>query len=204
MLSSEKGKSNRFSSILISSGVVLIGVGVLIFAATFYPVAREEIKYTVSPKKINKEIIPVDPDFGIVIPKIEANAKIVANVDPYNEKEYQWALTKGVAQAKGTATPGHVGNVFLFAHSSDNWYNANRYNAVFYLLTKLEKGDKIYLYYKGQKYTYEVYDKKFADPKNVQYLKPFGAETTVTLMTCWPPGTTLQRLLIFGKIALDK
>jgi hypothetical protein len=39
----------------------------------------------------------------------------------------------GVAHAKGTVFP-HKGNIYLFAHSTDNWWNVGRYNAVFYLL----------------------------------------------------------------------
>ena len=181
-------------------GTILFLYGLSIFFLTFYRVLWQEVKYTVTPKK--QVIVPVDKEFGIVIPKILANAKVVDKVDPYNSKEYQWALTKGVAHAAGTAYPGHVGNTFIFAHSSTDWYIANRYNSVFYLLHKLEKGDEIDLYYQGQKYTYEVSDKRLAGAKDVQYLSNNSKDNTsvLTLMTCWPPGTTLKRLIIQAKI----
>ncbi len=57
---------------------------------------------------------PVDPDFSIVIPKIAANAKILANIDASNENIYLDALNKGVAHALGTAFPGESGHIFLF------------------------------------------------------------------------------------------
>ncbi len=199
MPSKKPAKTNNF---FIVAGLVLFLSGLSIFLLTFFPVIKEEAKYSLKPLTAAKKITPVDTDFGIVIPKILANAKVVANVDPYNSKEYQWALTKGVAHAKGTAFPGFGGNSFIFAHSSGNWYDANRYNSVFYLLHKLEKDDEIDVYYANKKYVYKVTAKKFVDPKNVSFLNPASSpDSTLTLMTCWPPGTTLKRLIIQAKIS---
>jgi len=160
-----------------------------------------------STNSTNSRLIqPINTDFGIVIPKILANAKVVDNVDPYNSQAYQIALTRGVAHAQGTAYPGHAGNIFIFAHSSSNWFTANRYNSVFYLIDKLEKGDEVDLYYKSKKYVYRVFEKKIVEASAVSYLtgrlKPTPTEDTsiLTLMTCWPPGTTLKRLIIQAKI----
>src|SRR5690606_7249057 len=44
-------------------------------------------------------LVPQDPDFSIVIPKIAANANVIQNVDPANEPEYLDALQHGVAHA---------------------------------------------------------------------------------------------------------
>src|SRR5258708_36774084 len=67
----------------------------------------------------------------ITIPKVHAQAPIIANVDPWNESVYRFALEKGVAQAKGTALPGQKGMVFLFAHSSGPPWKQTHYNTVF-------------------------------------------------------------------------
>jgi len=40
-------------------------------------------------------------------------------------------LQKGIAHAQGSVFPGMQGNIYLFAHSTDNWWNVGRYNAVF-------------------------------------------------------------------------
>ncbi len=190
------------TNILFNIGLVIFSSGLLLFFLTFYRVIWQEARYTVTPIFKPKTIKPVDKEFGIVIPKIGANAKIIENVDPFNSKEYQWALTKGVAHASGSAFPGHVGNTFLFAHSSVDWYIANQYNSVFYLLHKLEKGDKIEAYYKKSKYVYEVTEKKFVEASDVSYLYKGNKDTsTLTLMTCWPPGTTYKRLIVQAKIS---
>jgi len=197
-------RHSNLSSVLVFIGFILIGLSLVIFILTFYPVMTVELKYQLQRPDKNtakKVIVPVDKEFGIVIPKIEANAKVVPNVSPFNEKEYQWQLTKGVVQAKGTAFPGQWGNVFIFAHSAGNFYDANRYNAIFFLLTKMEKGDDIYLFYKSHKFIYKVTDKKIVEASAVQYLAGDSRKKTVTLMTCWPAGTTLKRLLIVGELA---
>lgn len=203
----------RFSSALVAAGLLLIFISLVIFIFSFYPVIFAEVKYRIYkirggavvvsggevPPSGQNVIRPVDEDFGIVIPKIGANAKIIEGVDPYDSKVYQRALTRGVAHAKGTVLPGNIGNIFLFSHSSVNFYEANRYNSVFYLINKLEKDDEIYLFYNKQKYKYKVVEKKTVGASDVSYLEGSGSDKTLTLMTCTPPGTTLKRLLVIAK-----
>jgi sortase A len=193
----------------LGGALILAGVAILVF--TFWPVAKEEvkysyqqtfnIKYSVDPQPGSKEkkISPPNTDFSIVIPKIGAVAPIVDNVDPIDPKNYLAALKKGVAHAAGTAYPGHFGNTYLFAHSTDTFYNVNRYNAVFYLIGKLEKGDEIDIWYQGQRIKYEVTDKKVVEANEVAYLGNQGEWNTLTLQTCYPPGTTLRRLVVVAK-----
>ncbi len=148
-------------------------------------------------------IVPVSTDFGIVIPKIDANAKVIANVDPSDEQAYTAALAQGVAQAKGTAFPGQKGNIYLFSHSTDAPWNVVRYNAIFYLLDKLEPGDEIIMFYKGRRYDYTVFDKRIVDPADTEYLTNSYDESVLTLQTCDPPGTLLHRLIVRAKLASD-
>lgn len=143
-------------------------------------------------------LAPQDPDFSIIIPKIGANSRIIPNVDASNETEYLAALKKGVAQVAGTAFPGEGGHIFLFAHSTDYFWNVSAYNAIFYLLYKLQKNDEVDLFYKGQRYVYRVIGSQVVDPSEVQYLTRKTNREFLTLQTCWPPGTTLKRLLIFA------
>jgi len=143
-------------------------------------------------------ISPQDPFFSIVIPKIGANSKILPAIDAGNDKAYLEALNKGVAHAAGTAFPGEAGHIFLFAHSTDYFWNVGAYNAIFYLLYKLEKNDEVNLFYKGQRYVYRVIGSEVVDPNQVQYLTRKTNREFLTLQTCWPLGTTLKRLLVFA------
>ena len=192
----------KLPQILIGIGVFLIISSLLLFVYIFAPIANVEINYILNkPKLTISNTNPVDKDFGIVIPKIGANSKIVADVNPYDSNIYQLALTKGIAQAKGSAKPNETGNMFLFSHSSANLLEAAKYNSVFYLLSKLEKNDEVYVYYKNVKYKYVVAEKKLVDAKDISYLNPKSNIKELTLMTCWPAGTTYKRLLVIAKFS---
>jgi len=205
-------------------GNILIVFSVIIVVKTLYQPLVQEIKFF-SDKENNKKYVvvdsekkdkvnfletfdnasnveilqPEDPYFSIIIPKIGANSKVIPNVDPSDENVYLSALEKGVAHAQGTAFPGEGGHVFLFAHSTDYFWNVNDYNAVFYLLYKLEFNDEIDLFYKNQRIVYRVLDKKVVDPSEVEYLTKKTDGEFLTLQTCWPLGTTLKRLMVFAE-----
>lgn len=195
-----KNKVKFLPKILIALGLLFIIFSVLLFTWIFFPVAKVEINYSLNkPKQTIAQLIPIDPNFDIIIPKIGANARIIPQVDPYNSNIYQVALTKGVAQAKGTAFPNQTGNMFLFSHSSANIIEATRFNSVFYLLSKLKKNDEIYIYYKKSRIKYIVSDIKIVDPSNVSYLNSKSNTKQLTLMTCWPAGTDYKRLIVIAK-----
>jgi sortase A len=184
-------------------GLILIIGGLLLVGLIYSPVIREEVNYRITsvkaPFQKNKEIIPVDKEFGLVIPKIDVNVKVFPNVDATKPQEYLPILAKGVAQAKGSLLPGQEGNVFIFAHSTNTPLNASRYNAVFYLLNKMEKDDEIFVYYQQQKHSYKVLEKKIISPEKLNdFLKTLKGKT-LTLQTCYPPGTTINRLLVTAK-----
>jgi len=131
----------------------------------------------------------------LVIPKIEVSAPIAWNVDDslLNQK-----LLEGVAHYKGTALPGESGNVFITGHSSYYSWVRSDYKDVFALLDKLNVGDKIYLQYNQKTFTYEVSSSKVVSPDKMEVLNS-NIDYTLTLMTCVPIGTNLNRLIVVGK-----
>mgnify|MGYP001619332545 CR=1 FL=1 len=145
-------------------------------------------------------LIPIDTEFSILIPKIGATARIIANVDPSDENAFLPALLQGVAHAQGSVFPGLSGNIYLFAHSADNFWDVGRYNAIFYLLKDLEEGDEIVIFYQGQRHNYFVTDSRIVDPEDVSFITQAqtGNEQLI-LQTCWPPGTAFKRLLVFAR-----
>ncbi len=145
-------------------------------------------------------IIPVSTEFGIVIEKINANAKVIPNVNPADERQYVAALQEGVAEALGSTPPGQPGNLYLFSHSVDAPWNIVRFNAIFYLLRELEVGDKVIVFYKNKRYDYIVFDKAIASPSDVSFLTNRYSSPVLTLQTCDPPGTLLNRLIVRAKL----
>ncbi len=151
-------------------------------------------------KTSENNIIPVSTEFGIVIEKINANAKVIADVNPGNEKQYISALQQGVAEALGSTPPGEPGNLYLFSHSTDAPWNIIRFNAIFYLLKELETGDKVIIFYKDKRYDYIVFDKQITSPADISYLTNRYDQPVLTLQTCDPPGTLLNRLIVRAKL----
>lgn len=147
-----------------------------------------------------QELVPPDEDFSVVIPKIGASAKVFPNVDPGNEEEFLPKLSEGVAHAQGTVFPGLAGNIYLFAHSTDNFWNAGRYNAIFYLLKDLKEGDEIAVFFQGERYNYYVTQTRVVDADEVSFITQANTgNEQLILQTCWPPGTTWKRLLVFAR-----
>jgi len=147
-----------------------------------------------------QELVAPDPAFSIVIPKIGASSKVFPNVDPSDENSFLPTLMKGVAHAQGTVFPGMPGNIYLFAHSTDNFWDVGRYNAIFYLLKDLKPGDEIVVFYQGQRHNYFVTQTKTVDPSDVSLIRNAqSGDEQLILQTCWPPGTTWKRLLVFAR-----
>jgi len=197
------------SAILISSGLIILLV-------VFGPLIKQEVifqynkligtSYYIYNNKQDHDnylkerggITPESTDFGIIIPKINANAQIFPNIDPFSEREFLPILKKGIAHAKNTSFPGQGGNIFLFAHSANSLLEVQQYNAVFYLIQKLDQNDQIVIFYKEKPYYYYVFEKGIVPSEAIKYLEGEDEEI-LTLSTCWPPGTTLKRLLVKAK-----
>ena len=104
-----------------------------------------------------------------MIPKIAATARVWPNVDPLDRKDFLPKLQNGVAHAKGSVFPGMEGNVYLFAHSTDN-FGMWGGNAVFYLLKDLTPRDDVAVYFENTRYNYKVERTVIKDPSDVDLL----------------------------------
>ncbi|KKU63721.1 hypothetical protein A2972_02835 [Candidatus Amesbacteria bacterium RIFCSPLOWO2_01_FULL_47_33] len=140
-----------------------------------------------------------DENYSINIPKILAVSKVIPNVDAGNTQAYMEALRNGVAEASGLAHPGEVGTTYLFAHSVGSRVDFARYNAVFYLLHKLESGDQVEVVYQKRMYKYVVEETEILPPSDLKFLVPQKEREILVLQTCYPPGTTWKRLVVVAK-----
>jgi sortase A len=212
---SEESKKKNKVGYLRYLGILLLLSGLSVIIFTFSPIISAYIKYYFAPEtpqqiklqpveentepqeeEKDDEIVFLNNEFGLYIPKIGANAKVVKNVDPYDEDEYTNALYTGVAHANVSSTPDRTGNVFLFAHSAVNFYERRKYNVYFYLLGELEKNDAIYVSYEGDIYNYKVLETKKVEPTEVKYLGTYLDRDTLTIMTCWPAGMNYKRMIV--------
>ncbi|HSE29571.1 MAG TPA: class D sortase [Candidatus Saccharimonadales bacterium] len=143
----------------------------------------------------------VDPaETRLSIPKISVDAPVVYGMGKVEDYYVQKALEDGVLHFGGSPTPGQPGNSVFVGHSSNQPWAPGDYKFVFMMLDKLEVGDKIFLTYKGTRYTYDVTEKKVVKPNDVSVLE--GSKTpTATFITCTPLGTNTNRLVIKAKLS---
>lgn len=172
--------------------IVLLVMGAIALGAkNYWP------KPSVSPSSPSPS--PLYEDFHLLIPSLDINAPVIADVDGADQAAYDKALENGVAQLKGSSKPGEGSNIFIFGHSSFYWYKPGNYKKIFATLEDIKIGDEIILWYSKKKYVYVVSETKVVDPEEVDVLKPTSKEQ-VSLMTCVPPGTTWHRLIVIGKL----
>lgn len=193
-------------------GLTLVAISLIGLLWLYIPVAYYQAKYFVRQSwfalidstgrfrhELGNPVWQAKGDYEIFIPKIDARAPVIPDVNANDEKAYFVALKRGVAAVSGLAVPGRRGTTYIFAHSTDNPLNFSRYNAVFYLLNKMEKGDRVELFYRGNYYHYRVDGVQILPAENVHFLTPQFQQELLVLQTCYPPGTTQKRLLVIAK-----
>lgn len=203
--------------LIIFLSIVLIFIFVKWLLTTLMPVLLVEIKYQYKSllqnvfhvSDLRALIIPdfrfldlrgrsLYKDYGINIPAIFVDEPVIFNVDPNDKVAYKTALKNGIAHASSTAFPDNPGIGYYFAHSSsDNL--VVQYNAVFYLLGKLKSGDDIYVWHEGKQFRYLVTETRVTEADDVSFLDQEYEKETIVLQTCWPPGTTQKRFLVFAE-----
>jgi LPXTG-site transpeptidase (sortase) family protein len=212
-----KRKLFSLSNVLILTGILflLLSFGPLVFSEIWYFIKQiRNQEYSLSAKNTKKEsvfgkllstspirIVPVNKDFSIVIEKIDVNAPIVPNVSVTDENSYKQALRNGVASAISSDFPTTApSNVYLFAHASLNFWELGKYATTFNLLRKLNYKDRIHVFYKQRDFVYEVANKEVVKGWDMTPLTRAVIEPLLTLQTCDPPGTTLNRFIVTAKL----
>ncbi len=144
----------------------------------------------------NLELKNASRESILKIPKIAIEAPVIWDVEESNILDQ---LKSGVVHYQGTAHPGEDGNIFIVGHSSNYFWVNSDYNNIFSLLDKLSVGDRIEIQKDGKSYFYDVFGKKQIGPQDVEVLK--SPNQILTLMTCWPVGTSLNRLIVQANFA---
>jgi len=169
----------------------------------YYFGKKDKIEEVASKETPTNQQAPVyyEKQDSIVIPKLNIDVPLVYATWPDGadgatiEAAIQKQLDSGVAHLQGTAMPGEAGNMAVFGHSSNYAWSKGKYNYVFAILNKLAPGDEITLYQNHKKYVYQVTSSTLVGPKDVNVLLS-GDKPVLSLITCWPPGTTVKRMVV--------
>ncbi len=194
---------HHLQSLLFGLGVGTIVV--LIFLFGFFN-ERFIAPFITPSRTVSNTPIIIDPNNTavsnkpeVIIPKINVEIPVIYEQKSVDEESIQKALEDGVVHYSTTSSPGEVGNTVIFGHSSNNILNKGKYKFAFVLLHKLEIGDTFMLTKDGKRYVYKVYEKKVIPPTDVSVLGPTDKTATATLITCDPPGTSINRLVVIGE-----
>ncbi|OGD61059.1 hypothetical protein A3A71_02360 [Candidatus Berkelbacteria bacterium RIFCSPLOWO2_01_FULL_50_28] len=187
----------RAAKVVVVIGLVYFGFFLLINGPAFWLRAKYQVD-TVAPVAKVEPIVPVAKKYAptIVIDKIKLKAPVVYGA-PYSA--ILTSLQNGVAQYEGTALPNQRGNVVLLGHSSNFPWAKGKYNTIFALLDKLKPGDNITLYYGTERYRYTVRQVKVVAANDLSVLN-ITPRATVTLISCYPVGTTWKRIVVTGAL----
>jgi len=181
--------------------IALIVVLILAIAIAVYPFLPL-IKYYFSSKPENfgeagqnsitrseEEIALMSQGNLLIIPEIGVKVPIV-------EGEDESALDKGAWRMPETSTPEKGSNTVITGH---RWKFIPPNEKTFYLLDKLETGDKFTIYWESKKYEYKVVSISIVLPTELSVLNP-TADSVVTLITCTPLFSTAKRLIVVGEL----
>lgn len=129
----------------------------------------------------------------LYIPSIGAMGPIIEGTAPKT-------VDKGLWRRPATSEPGKGGNTVIVGHRFS--YNHGVVQP-FYHLDKVKIGDTIYVLWNGQKYTYNVTDKKVVNKSEISVEAPTSSEQ-LTLYTCTPVWNPIDRLVVIAKPAGGK
>ena len=136
----------------------------------------------------------------IIVPKINVQVPVDFEISSTDEKTVQTSLKEGVVHYPSTVRPGENGNGAYFGHSSQNILNSGKFKYAFILLHEMTTGDIFYITYQGKVYAYQVFAKEVVPPSQVGVINDTkGKQSTVTLITCDPPGISTNRLIVWGE-----
>ena len=132
-------------------------------------------------------------EYFITIPKLNiTKARVVVGGDD---------LTKSLIHYLPRSMPGEFGNVAIFGHSTlPQLYNVKDYKTIFTFLPSLREGDTILIEIGDLEYEYKIYSMFVVSPDKVSILEQQYDAAYLTLVTCVPPGTFLNRLVIKAKL----
>jgi len=187
-------------------GLAMGFVVVLIFLFGFFnevvlaPFIQPSRVSASTPIIVSDSTVAASDKTEIVVPKINLQIPVDYSQTTTSEAAIEDALDNGIVHYPTTVKPGELGNAAFFGHSSNNIFNKGKYKFAFVLLRTLVPGDTFYLTYESKVYVYKVISKTVVPPTQVSVLGPVeGQSATATLITCDPPGTSLNRLVIVGE-----
>jgi sortase A len=142
--------------------------------------------------EVSKENINVK-QYSLSIPKLNiSDAKVLVGGED---------LKKSLIQFVPTSLPGENGNVVILGHSTlPQLFNTKDYKTIFTFLPSLKEGDIISIKVGEENFEYKIFEMFVVKPDKVSVLNQNYDDSYLTLITCVPPGTYINRLIVRAKL----
>jgi sortase A len=154
----------------------------------------------------NSVAVNTDQSALLEIPKLKISVPLIWTRDT---KNFDKDLKNGVVHYPGTALPGEIGTSYISGHSSNYAWVKSDYNKIFATLNDLHDNETFSITVTspdGQKSKFNYIVRRRGEYlPNDQAQFANSNQSLVALSTCWPPGTTAKRLVVFGELTgIDK
>ena len=134
---------------------------------------NENIDLVISEEEAKIEVAPVQYSMVIEIPKMNLRKGLYDIHSKYNHVDYNIQIIE-----KSDMPNKEKGNLILAGH------NGNANVSYFDNLNTLSKGDSVFVYYEGIKYTYKIFDNYEVDKTGDVSIHRYTKKTTITLISC--------------------
>lgn len=182
-------------------GLLVLGVGLWQLSA---------LSTSARPPLVDNGIFPVataqSTEEVLHYPRLELSAPITnnPNTDPFNQEDWQRiqeSLTRGVSLTYAGEQFSSAAFAYIIGHSSD--VTRHPYDNIFAILGQSQVGDEFSLEVEGEVYSFRVTESVIFDPRDTEKFFELANRPSevkrVALVTCWPPLTTKQRLVVIGE-----
>lgn len=154
----------------------------------------------------NSVAVNTDQSALLEIPTLKISVPLIWTRDT---KNFDKDLKNGVVHYPGTALPGEIGTSYISGHSSNYAWVKSDYNKIFATLNDLHDNETFSITVTSpdglkSKFNYIVRRRgEYLPNDQAQFAN--SNQSLVALSTCWPPGTTAKRLVVFGELTgIDK
>lgn len=114
------------------------------------------------------------------------------------EEQMQIALYYGSVAYPHSVRPGDTGTLIIAGHSSPPNERAaeSSFGSLFERVPELSPGDEVIVTENGERLTYIVTESIIVSPTNTDILRQQNDKSIVKLITCYPIGTTRDRMIV--------
>lgn len=147
--------------------------------------------------------------YSLQIPRLDIDVPVLLPSTKYwNQRDWnmletqmQIGLANGSVAYPHSSVPGENGTLIVAGHSSppDDRARSSAYGSMFSRLPELEAGDEIIVHVRGEPVIYAVESATVVPSTATQILEQQNSESILKVITCFPVGTTKDRLVVTAK-----